>query len=222
MEGMNESRRGRKKRATRETIAAAARELFADQGFDAVTVAQIAVAADVAEKTVYNHFPTKEDLAFPERQQRLQALITRIAQRPPNASVLDVFRATTSETIDDLAAGRDRQTLAMQRIILRSETLQQRLSTGWEEEAKALASAIRGSAGSASDGIGPTAEDIVAAVVARTLLWTHRTILHAALSGLIAGENPKQLAARLQAAADRAYDQLARGLAQYGSNMRDR
>ena len=38
--------------------------LFLERGFDAVTVAEVARAADVAEKTVYNYFPTKEDLVY--------------------------------------------------------------------------------------------------------------------------------------------------------------
>ena len=41
-----------------------ARGLFAEHGFDAVTVDQVAAAADVAKKTVFNYFPTKEDLVF--------------------------------------------------------------------------------------------------------------------------------------------------------------
>ena len=56
--------RERKKQQTRELIAGTARELFAERGFDAVTVAEIARAADVAEATVFNYFPTKEDLFY--------------------------------------------------------------------------------------------------------------------------------------------------------------
>src|SRR5215217_6786068 len=102
-----EGLRARKKRVARQAIAATARRLFAERGFDAVTVAEIAAAADVAEKTVYNHFATKEDLAFAGRERRLEALLARIAQRAAGTSVLDVFRATTEEMIDELAAGGD-------------------------------------------------------------------------------------------------------------------
>src|ERR671921_1055975 len=96
-----EGLRERKKRAARQAIAAAARRLFAERGFDAVTVAEIAAAADVSEKTVFNHFATKEDLAFAGREERLNRLLADIAQRPPDTSVLDVFRATTNAMIDD-------------------------------------------------------------------------------------------------------------------------
>ena len=68
VEGRTEGLRERKKRAAREAIAAAALGLFARRGYDAVTVAEVAAAADVSEKTVFNYFPTKEDLAFAGRE----------------------------------------------------------------------------------------------------------------------------------------------------------
>src|ERR687893_140539 len=96
VEAPNERLRERKKRVARQAIAATARRLFAERGFDAVTVAEIAAAADVSEKTVFNHFPTKEDLAFAGREENLKRLLAGIAQRAAGASILDVFRATTT------------------------------------------------------------------------------------------------------------------------------
>jgi len=57
-----ESRRERRKQEVRERILAAAEELFRRQGFEATTVDQIAGAADVAQKTFFNHFPTKHSV----------------------------------------------------------------------------------------------------------------------------------------------------------------
>lgn len=57
-------RRERKKQQTRQAISDVATTLFMSRGFDAVTVAEIAAAADVAVQTVFNHFRTKEDLFF--------------------------------------------------------------------------------------------------------------------------------------------------------------
>jgi AcrR family transcriptional regulator len=204
-----EGLRARKKRATREGIATTARRLFAERGFDAVTVAEIAEAADVSEKTVFNHFATKEDLAFAGRERRLEALLARIAQRPAGTSVLDVFRATTEEMIDELAAGGEDEVLDVRRIVRGSKALEQRLTMGWEEEASALAKAIAEATGAADD-------DVITAVVGRTLVWTHRTIFRVALTGLLAGEDAEQMSARLRLGAARAYDQLAAGLAGYG------
>jgi AcrR family transcriptional regulator len=61
-----EGRRERKKQQTRHAISDVATALFLERGFDAVTVAEVARAADVAVQTVFNHFPTKEDLFFDE------------------------------------------------------------------------------------------------------------------------------------------------------------
>src|SRR3954469_20590571 len=59
---MAEGLRERKKRQTRQYISDVATGLFIERGFDAVTIAEIAEAADVSVNTVYNYFPTKEDL----------------------------------------------------------------------------------------------------------------------------------------------------------------
>src|SRR6478735_3819299 len=100
-----EGLRERKKRAAREGIAATARRLFAERGFDAVTVAEIAAAANVSEKTVFNHYATKEDLVFAGGEARLAQLLADIAQRPPGTAVLDVFRASSEAMLDVVARG---------------------------------------------------------------------------------------------------------------------
>jgi AcrR family transcriptional regulator len=57
-----ESRRERKKIAARARILSAAIELFSRRGLEAVTVEEIAAAADVGKGTIYNYFATKEDI----------------------------------------------------------------------------------------------------------------------------------------------------------------
>jgi AcrR family transcriptional regulator len=209
-----EGLRERKKRATRDAIAATARRLFAKRGFDDVTVAEVAAAADVSEKTVFNHFATKEDLAFAGGEARLNQLLADLAQRPPGTSVLDVFRATTDAMIDGLATTtEDDDLFVVPRIIRGSRVLQERLTTGWEHESAALTAVIAETAGADDD-------DVIPAIVARTLSWTHRTIFRTAIDGLLAGEDPQQLAARLRVASARAYDQIATGLGDYGTSDR--
>src|SRR3954466_6273886 len=95
-----EGLRERKKRASREAIAATARRLFAERGFEAVTVADVAAAADVSEKTVFNHFATKEDPAFAGPERGIAQFVDAIAGRPPGASVLDAFRAETHRVLE--------------------------------------------------------------------------------------------------------------------------
>ena len=204
-----EGLRARKKRVARQAIAATARRLFAERGFDAVTVAEVAAAADVSEKTVFNYFPTKEDLAFAGREQGLMQLVADIRERPPGTPVIDVFRALTAMVIDVLVARGDEELLTAAKIIRHSPTLQERLTAGWESGAAAVTAAIAETSGAADD-------DLVPAIVARTLWWTHRSIVLVALHGLLAEEDREQLVVRLRVAADRAYAQLAGGLGEYG------
>ena len=201
--------RERKKRATRDAIATAARRLFARHGFDAVTVAEVAAAADVSEKTVFNHFATKEDLVFAGGETRLAELQKAIAERPPGTSVLEVFRANSEAMLDAVAAGEEEDRLVVPRIVRDSPALQKRLAAGWEQEAATLAGVV-------AEATGADEDDLVPAVVARTLAWTLITIFQAAFDGLLAGEDPKKLATRLRPQATRAYDRLATGLGDYG------
>ncbi|MFI0775186.1 TetR/AcrR family transcriptional regulator [Streptomyces sp. NPDC021212] len=64
---MAEGLRERKKRQTRQYISDVATGMFMERGFEAVTIAEIAEAAEVSVNTVYNYFPTKEDL-FVDRE----------------------------------------------------------------------------------------------------------------------------------------------------------
>jgi AcrR family transcriptional regulator len=71
--------RERKKAQTRAAIAASAAELFARNGFRAVTMIEVAEAAEVSEQTVYNHFPTKESLVFDRAHELRAALLDHSA-----------------------------------------------------------------------------------------------------------------------------------------------
>src|SRR3954467_9925864 len=84
--------RERKKQQTRLLIANTARALFAERGFDAVTVAEVARAADVAEKTVFNYFPTKEDLFYSGMEAFEERLLDAVRDRAPGEPVLEAFR----------------------------------------------------------------------------------------------------------------------------------
>src|SRR3954466_11347244 len=83
--------RERKKQRTREQIAETARRLFVSRGFDGVTVAEVARVAEVSEATVFNYFPTKEDLVYWRLESFEEELLETIRDREPGESVLAAF-----------------------------------------------------------------------------------------------------------------------------------
>jgi AcrR family transcriptional regulator len=87
-----DDRRTRKRLATRQGISDTATRLFLERGFDAVTIDDIAAAADVGRMTVFNHFPRKEDMFF-DREEEIQALaFAAVRERGPGLSPI---RATS-------------------------------------------------------------------------------------------------------------------------------
>jgi AcrR family transcriptional regulator len=85
-------RRERKKAATREALATAARRLFLERGFDQVTVAEIANEADTAVSTLFVHFPGgKEALVLGDGSEREQSLTAAVRQRPEGVSILQAL-----------------------------------------------------------------------------------------------------------------------------------
>jgi AcrR family transcriptional regulator len=201
--------RERKKRQTREAIAHAAMALFAEHGFDAVTVADVARAAEVSEKTVFNYFAAKEDLVLHGGEERRAALIEAIRTRPAGTSVVEPFRAATMQFVDRVEHDPVESIVGVPRLVAGSRSLRDRLFLSWEEEAARLAPVI-------AEETGAPEGDLVPAVSARALSWTHRLVFRAAFQRLLAGEDQRAVAADLREQARRAYEALERGLAGYG------
>jgi AcrR family transcriptional regulator len=205
-----EGLRERKKRETREAIARAALRLFARRGFDAVTVADIARAAKVSEKTVFNYFPAKEDLVFGAGMQRVAALIEAVRARPEGASIVEPFRRWTMDHLDRVEHEPVDSITAIPRLVMGSDALRNRLFIGWEQEAVLLGPVI-------AEQVGGSDSELVPMIVARTLAWTHRLIFRAAFTRLLEGEDQAVVAAELRVEAQRAYDLLEQGLGGYGA-----
>lgn len=94
---VEESRRARKKRLTRQRIVSEAIRLFDEQGYDETTVAQVAEAADVDAKTFFNYFRTKAEVLFNELDLELDVLLAAIADRRPEESPGKVLRRAVQE-----------------------------------------------------------------------------------------------------------------------------
>jgi len=84
--------RERKKARTRRLIADTAARLFAERGYEHVAVTDVAREAEVAEQTVYNYFPTKEQLVTDREQQIQDRLCDLIRSRPPGVTPAAAIR----------------------------------------------------------------------------------------------------------------------------------
>src|SRR6187551_2234138 len=88
-----------KKARTRRLIAETAARLFAERGYERVTVSEVARAAEVAEQTLYNYFPTKEHLVTDREQQIQQQLGDLIRARPAGTSPAAAIRDLVLHTV---------------------------------------------------------------------------------------------------------------------------
>ncbi|MGP4020882.1 TetR/AcrR family transcriptional regulator [Saccharopolyspora sp. 5N708] len=73
--------RERKKQRTRMALIEAALRLFRDKGYEQTSVAEIAAAADIATRTFFSYFDSKEDIVFFDDQARLDRRLATIARR---------------------------------------------------------------------------------------------------------------------------------------------
>jgi AcrR family transcriptional regulator len=99
------SLRAQKKALTRTHVRETAQRLFAEHGFDAVTIADVAAAADVAVQTVFNHFATKEELYWSERTPWVVGPETAVRQRPAGVPALRALREHLVTAIGDYVEG---------------------------------------------------------------------------------------------------------------------
>jgi AcrR family transcriptional regulator len=84
-----EGLRERKRRETRALISGTAMRLFMERGFDQVSITEIAAAAGVAEKTVYNYFPAKAEMFFDEASDVLAELLAAVRYRAAGQSAVE-------------------------------------------------------------------------------------------------------------------------------------
>jgi len=82
------SLRQRKKDATHQAISDAAWDLFAEKGYEETSVNDIAERANVAPRTFFRYFPTKEDVVYPEFEEMLQVVRDEFFQRPSDEPVM--------------------------------------------------------------------------------------------------------------------------------------
>jgi AcrR family transcriptional regulator len=104
---MPEGLRERKKQRTREQIIDAAMRLFAERGYQATTIADIATAADVAPRTFFAYFPSKEAVVFHNVDRDLESLASALRDRLPGETAFDALRRWIDAMFDRWQAEED-------------------------------------------------------------------------------------------------------------------
>lgn len=117
--------RERKKQRTHDDLQRIANRLFLERGYEAVTVEEIAAAADVSNRTFYRYFASKEDLVLGDLAELAAAVEESLATRPADEPVLDSIRAVARD-LAALLAGDAESNRARSRIIEATPSLQQR------------------------------------------------------------------------------------------------
>jgi AcrR family transcriptional regulator len=196
--GLRES----KKLQTRQAIADKAMQLFAQRGFDRVTVAEIAAETGVSEKTVFNYFPTKEDLFYDEVPARRAALAGAIRDRRADETMLDALRRLQIEQCPRLCSP---GFATFARIIEESPALQ-------AKELEIMATFVAVLAEAIETELGVDERD--ARIAAGLLVSVHRQLFRAARKQALAGKHGPAAVRRLRADLDRAYHLLEHGLGQ--------
>jgi len=206
--------RERKKEQTRQLIADTAWRLFADRGFERVTVAEVARQAEVATATVFNYFPTKEDLFFFRLEAFGAQLVEAVRNRAAGEPVLVAFRRFLLESgglLAQVEAG-DPQALerlrTVNRVIAASPTLQARERQALAGTADTLAALLAAETG------GPAA-DVTAQVAANALLGVQRALVDYTRRRVLADHEPARLAADVRGLASHAFALLEQGLGDY-------
>jgi AcrR family transcriptional regulator len=192
--------REEKKQRTRQEIADTAMRLFVTRGFDRVTVAEVAAEAGVSEKTVFNYFPTKEDLFYDEVPKREAALVDAIRTRRADESIPAALRRLQSAECPRLCSP---GFAVFARVIEESPALQ-------AKELEVMARFVRALADEIQAELGVDERD--ARIAAGLLVSVHRLLFHAARTQALAGKHGPGAVRQLRANLNRAYELLEHGL----------
>src|SRR5580693_9052769 len=171
--------RERRKQETRQLISDVATSLFADRGFDEVTISQVAEAAGVAKMTVTNYFPRKEDLVFDRAGAVVRHLADVVAGRPPGESMLAAVRRDYAEAVARADVTLGLSTPEFARMIEGSPALTSRGLEMLAQRERALGDAMAAETGQ------DTAQQ---RVIAALLASVHRVLYAEAAARSMAGE----------------------------------
>ncbi len=210
----SQGRRERKKQRTGILIAEAARRLFFERGFEATTVSEVAREADVAEQTVFNHYPTKEDLFYSGLEAFEAELLAAVSGRERGESALSAFARfvltprgllAMEDTDSDEA---DRQLQRITRVVTDSPALLAREREIFARYTASLAQLLADETGASSDSLEPW-------IAAHALMGVHRASIDYVRRRARAGAGVSELARELPRQTRLAIESLERGFSGY-------
>jgi len=203
--------RERKKEQTRRHIAENARRLFSERGFERVTIAEVAQAADVAVQTVFNYFPTKEDLVYWRLTSFEEDLLAAVRERGPGVSAIEAFQ-TFLLAQEGLLGKHDPEARAeltsFTRMIIESPALLGRERQIFAGYTAALARLL-------AEETGVPADDVRPHVAAAAMVGVHRALIDYSRARIAAGDLGPRLTRDIRAQAGRAFALLAGELGDY-------
>jgi AcrR family transcriptional regulator len=200
-----------KTRQTRQLIEECAVTLFAERGYDHVSMAEIARQANVAPATVFNHFPTKDALIFNGLARFESGLLDAIVQRAEHDSIAQAFRTYVLGIHGALASAdpdAERRLRTIAKIIHASPAL---LSA--EQQIYGRYTMRLGDLIAEDTQLG---DGVQAWVIANALMGVHRALVRYVHIALLNGDTPTRVNREVRRIASVAFAQLDRGLADCG------
>jgi AcrR family transcriptional regulator len=199
--------RERKKQRTRETISSAAISLFLAAGFDRVSVAEVAEAAEVSKRTLFAYFPTKEDLVMHRLADHETESARVVAERPARQAPLTALRGHFLAGLgerDPVTGLNDRpEIVALAQMVLGTPALTIRMLRFNVGAEAALAGALRATAG---------VEPVVARLAAALFVAVRYTLSVDNSTAMAEGTSAAKRYPLAVAAAEQAFDMLRDGL----------
>ncbi|MBU6530217.1 TetR/AcrR family transcriptional regulator [Streptomyces sp. NPDC057245] len=185
---MAEGLRERKKRQTRQYISDVATGLFLERGFEAVTVAEVADAADVSVNTVYNYFPAKEDLFLDRSKGVVDRLSRWVRGRRDGESAAGAVLRELREEVESVSprVGLMEGYAAFMKVIQDSPALRSRMWATGQEVLLNLERTLREETGAAEDDMAPV-------LMAGQINWLHGTVIATIGQRMVDGGKPSEV-----------------------------
>ncbi|MGW2344840.1 TetR/AcrR family transcriptional regulator [Streptomyces sp. NPDC001661] len=185
---MAEGLRERKKRQTRQYISDVATGLFLERGFDAVTVAEIADAANVSVNTVYNYFPAKEDLFLDRASGVVDRMSRWVRGRGPGESAAAAVLRELREEVESVSprVGLMDGYSDFMRVVHAAPALRSRLWAIQQEVRDNLVATLREETRAAE-------ADPLPDLIAGQIDWVHQTVMAEIGRRMLAGGAPAEV-----------------------------